>query len=582
MTSRNAPSRRQIIKGAGIAAAATVAAGVAAPPARAAARKWDHEADIVVVGSGAAALTAAVIAVAEGGKVIVVEKNPLIGGTTAKSGSVFWICNHYALKARGIDDKKEDALKYLCKFSYPEDYTPDSPTLGLEELAYRRLEAFYDNGSVMTDRIRELGAMGVTEFKMRHVDDWALDYQSMMPENKTPAGRALCPANADGTAGDGMTQIDSYEKWLTAKGVPILTDHKVTDLVMEDGAAVGVEADFEGRKVLMRGRQAVIFGTGGFAHNVELIRRFQMPFAYGACAQPGATGDFVAIAERAGARLGNMAAGWRTTVVFEEAVRNRAVGTGTFVQPGDSSFVVNKYGKRIVNEKRNYNDRTRIHAVYDPNTGEYPNLLTFYIFDQRVAEAYAGRYPIPETMAGGRDVISGQTLDELSANIAARLKKYEEHSGGLKLAADFPQQLKATFDRYNGFAKAGKDLDFGRGDYDYDRQWHPFFAPMRTDTKWKPNDMPNVTMHPLQPQGPYYAIILAPGFLDTNGGPEVNEKAQILDASGAPIPGLYGAGNCVASPARSAYYAGGGTIGIAMTYGYIAALNARKEPVRTA
>jgi hypothetical protein len=144
----------------------------------------------------------------------------------------------------------------------------------------------------------------------------------------------------------------------------------------------------------------------------------------------------------------------------------------------------------------------------------------------------------------------------------------------------FASNLKETVSRFNKFAISGADEEYHRGEFNYDREWATF-PPLVPGTTWPPEGSKNYTMYPLGQSGPYHAIILGPGTLDTNGGPLINQKAQVLDTARKPIPGLYGAGDCIASPTANAYWGGGSTIGPALTYGHIAGINTAKEPIKT-
>jgi len=566
-------SRRTILGG----MAATAAAGAAAPLAGCANSaeppQWDLSADVVCVGSGAAALTAAVTAVTEGASVIVLEKAAVAGGTTAKSGAVFWIPNHYGLKARGVVDAKDDCLRYLCRYAFPALYAPDAPFFGVPEFDYRRMEAFYDNGSDAVDFVIGAGALKVREWRMWDLDIPPPDYLEHVPENKTPFGRPLAAIDDDGVFCWGYGMIEQYENYLNAKGVEIRTGYAVTEILTDDQGVAGVQVEADGKTLRVRATKGVIFGTGGYAHNVDMINRFQDMFAYGSCAQQSATGDLIPISEKVGAKLGNLQGAWRMAVVLEQALENRSVGAGMFVPPGESMLLVNRYGKRCVNEHRNYNDRSRSHAMFDPSTGDFPNRFQFMIYDQRTHETVGdgGNPPIKRNESY---VIAADSLAELADLIAARLASLGQATQGYQLDADFKQNLVETVNRFNGYARAGKDPEFGRGESAYDRDWHRVWGAFTYNETYAENDMPNSTMYPLSDTGPYYAIILAPGVLDTNGGPLTNENAQMVDADFQPIKGLYGAGNCICAPTRNAYAGAGGTIGPAMTYGYIAARHA--------
>jgi 3-oxosteroid 1-dehydrogenase len=574
---RSTVTRRRLLAGVGATTAALATVKVGTSTANAA-DHWDQETDILLVGSGIGASTAAVVAHDNGDQVILLEKAPIYGGTSAKSAGVLWIPNNFVLRQRGIKDSKRDCLGYMTRYSYPQRFDPNSPTLGLDAPSYALLEAFYDNASPAADLLHKNGALDLVEWRMFGLDRPATDYLDNVPENIVSAGRALGVRKDDGSVGIGVHLMAQLERAVKKRTIPVLMGHRATELIRNDaGRVIGLKVS-QGRKELtIKARKGVVFATGGYAHNAQLTGDHQRARFYGSCALPMATGDFISIAGAAGARMGNMSGAWRTQVLVEEALKSSVLALGVFLPPGDSAFQVNKYGRRAVNESRNYNDRAEVHGAFDSSKAEYPNQLMFMIYDQRTAEGFAGMYPLPETPTGSPYVIHGDTLEDLTHAIEQRLTKLAPHTGNLALDPAFAQNLKTTLSRYNGFARTGKDEDFHRGDAEYDEQWKLAWGAMRADSTWPPNTGPSINMHPLSDKGPYYAQILGAGALDTNGGPAIDASARVLDTQGRPIPGLYGAGNCIASPSREAYWGAGCPLALSLTYGYIAANHAHGE-----
>ncbi len=574
---RDGLTRRQVLAGSGAAVASLGVISLGASKAHAEGR-WDHESDILVVGAGAGGCSAAVTAHDAGDRVVLVEKADFVGGTATKSAGVLWIPNNFALRAKGVEDPRADCIAYMARYAYPGRYNPGLPNLGLEAGELSLLASFYDNASPAVDALRASGALNLAEWRGFALDKAAVDYLDQVPENKVVTGRPLGPLTADGAMGLGGELMSQLGAAVKKREIPTLLGHRASRLVKDDsGRVVGLEAESGDGTVTIRARKGVIFATGGYAHNAEFTRKYQRGRFFGACAMPMSEGDFIAIAGAAGAAMGDLGSAWRTQVMLEECLASPLLAGGVFYPPGDSMLQVNRYGERALNEHRNYNDRTEAHAAYRESDAEFPNQIMYMVYDQRSAEAFAGAYPFPATPDGSDHVIAGGTLDELAANIAARLKAIEAGTGGATLHGKFAANLANTIRRFNGFAENGVDEDFGRGASAYDTYWHEVFSPMAADSGHAPNPFPNVTMHPFREQGPYYAVMLVAGALDTCGGPSVNASAQVLDTHGEPIPGLYGAGNCIASPSREAYFGAGHTLGMAVTFGYIAARHAHAQ-----
>jgi succinate dehydrogenase/fumarate reductase flavoprotein subunit len=167
-----------------------------------------------------------------------------------------------------------------------------------------------------------------------------------------------------------------------------------------------------------------------------------------------------------------------------------------------------------------------------------------------------------------------------------------EHTGGVRLADDFTEQLRASIARFNGFARAGVDEDFHRGEISIEQFFHAataaaagaqakeageqvvFSSREDTDAVTDDEQVPNPTMYPLADTGPYYAAIHAPGTLDTKGGPATDPHGRVLREDGSVIEGLYAVGNCAASASARGYLGPGITIGPLVTFGWLAGAHA--------
>lgn len=330
---------------------------------------------------------------------------------------------------------------------------------------------------------------------------------------------------------------------LLAAQVPVWLNTPLSDLYMESGSVTGAVVTQNGAQGLVRARRGVIVGSGGFEHNAAMRNQYQQQ-PIGTAWTVGAkenTGDGIQAGERAGAALDLMDdAWWGPAIPLPDqpyfCLAERTLPAG---------LLVNAAGARFVNEAAPYSDV--VHIMYERNATA-PDIPAWLIVDQNYRNRYlfkdvAPTFTFPDAWYQSGAAHKAWTLDALAGRI------------GVPAAA-----LRATVNRFNSLAQTGTDTDFHRGDSAYDHYY--------TD----PAILPNSCLAPLW-LAPFYAFKIVPGDLGTKGGMRTDARARVLRPDGSAIPGLYAAGNASAAVMGHSYAGAGSTIGPAMTFGYIAALD---------
>src|SRR5260370_1196037 len=356
MTDENRPpaaSRRNFIKAAGAGTAAAAFGAVTLSAKAADQLKFDAEYDIVVCGGGGGGLPCALFSRWLGNRVAILEKAGSVGGTAAKAAFWYWVPNNEPMRRAGIADPKADYLRYVARLSRPEQYDPSLPKLGLSDWEYEMCEAIYDSASPAAELLASKGAL-----PYRH-EASVPDYWAELPEDKAPRGRVLFPKDGLPSMSDGgRVAIRTMSADGSRDGIDIRTGYRVQRVLVDGkGAVVGVEAQTdEGTLFRARVKKAVVFATGGFTHDPELRKNFLHGAVYGGCAAPTNEGDFVRISSALDVQLRNMNYSWMAPISLDKAIAKDGSLSGIFTPTGDSMLYVNKYGKRVVNEKLAYNE----------------------------------------------------------------------------------------------------------------------------------------------------------------------------------------------------------------------------------
>jgi 3-oxosteroid 1-dehydrogenase len=330
--------------------------------------------------------------------------------------------------------------------------------------------------------------------------------------------------------------------------IPAFLNSAVRELILEDGAVVGVRATKDGKDFFVRAKKGVVLATGGYDWHPTLPKSFEMLPKWGSMVQPSVEGDGFVMGSELGAAIAAVPAhnlglffGYR---IAGEEHDGKPLFRGSWEGGSPHAIWVNKAGKRFGDEAF-YKDYLPKVRSWDGDTQTMPNFPPYLIFDQNFREKYPlGTYlpgqDIPESLMARSDSLAG-----LAEKLGIDAKNLEE-----------------TVARFNVFAEEGVDRDYGRGTY-------PWGGMMTGDRKRK-----NPNLGPLD-KAPYYGMKLDVVSAGINAaGLETNIHAQVMHVRGRPIVGLYAVGNAAAPRDIGAGYQSGLSNLRGLAWGFVAGKHA--------
>jgi flavocytochrome c len=450
-------------------------------------KKWDAEADVIVVGAGGAGWAAAVQATSQGKSVIILEKMPVTGGSSAICGG--------ALAFAGTDMQEKENIKDSKELLYN-----DLMKVGENANVPYLVQAYVDNQMETYQWLKNCGVKFLTV--------------SIASGQSVPRSHNVVP-------GDLLKVISDIAK---AKGAKLMTRTAATRLVVDEktGKVRGVEAERNGKKVYYGANKGVLLSSGGFSLNKEILARFVPPMVYAkAMVGRGSNGDGLKMAWALGADLRDMPY-IKATFGFDLEAQTIKDDFALFIYAG--AIVVNKDGKRIVNESKSYK------LVGDAALVQ-KGAMGYQIFDKTIRDN-----TLKDPLAALKNLESKGRIESASS--------LRELAGKIGIPAE---TFEATVQEYNANLEKGSDPQFGRATL-----VASYGKPVKID------------------QPPYYAFASTAYILGTYGGILIDAKAQVLDIFGNEIPGLYAAGEIVGGVHGAAYMTGT-AFGKALIFGRLAA-----------
>ena len=508
-------------------------AGAAAPaeeaaPAEKAAETLDC--DVVVIGAGGAGMTAAITASDEGANVIILESTSFPGGNSVRStggmnaGPTEWRNQNEFGEAAGV----EATLKKVA--NYPDNERIQELGKIVEEqwAAYQADPQGYFDTSELFQLDTLIGGGGMNDpalvKKLVESSPDAIDWlDSLDPEivlhNVAAFGGASVkrihrPVDENGkVVSVGAYVVPLLQQNLEKRGIKLLTDTPATEILIDNGQAVGVKAEGPDASYTINAK-AVVIASGGFGANNDMIKAVRPDLdGFITTNAPGIQGQGIRMAQAVGADTVDMEQIQLHPTVHVEGTSANLITEGL---RGDGAILVNQEGERFFDE---VSTRDKVSAAEFEQTGGY----AWLIVDSRMSDASN----VIQGYINKGYAETGDTVEALAKAIGAPA-----------------ETLVNTMTNWNACVEQKSDPEFGRVSF----------------------------ANPLD-QAPFYAIKVQPGVHHTMGGIKINDNAQVIDTDGNVIAGIFAAGE-VTGGVHGNNRLGGNAVADFTIYGRIAGQNA--------
>lgn len=485
--------------------------------------KWDATYDVVVLGFGGAGASAARFAADNGAKVLITDSAPEghEGGNTRYAGQVI---------STGAD--LDDLRKYYQDLAFPLSYDKDLMETYIQGLY--RIPDYLEN------------YLGVKPFIMRDHPESpvskALHFMAHeYPEFRGQATHDLV-AMHEGVADSALWKNLRQQVLDRADKIDVLYSTPAEHLIQDPNtrAVVGVQIKRDGKDLNVRAKNGVVMATGGFENNPKMVETYLGETSLNPIGSLYNKGIGVKMASEVGAKLYNMD-NYEAYGIFHGLTPKPAKGQRSQFLPFDwpafhqgSLIVVGDDGTRYFDE----NEIHRHGHIKDHGNWRIPLAPRhpYVVFDQKKYDELTSdkNAPYPEFMDS---VVKADNLESLAEVMNVDVKK-----------------LTDTIKDFNHFADIKRDYAYNR-------------------------DPETLTAFD---DGPYYALAMVQGLLNTQGGPVHNSKAEVVDNDDVVIPHLYAIGELGSLMGRQ--YNGGSNLAENLIFGKIAGENAAetKDEIKVA